>query len=377
MTADARIDALHDAATRQTGLSDFGDPAYRDGLGRFLAAIGDIPGNTERHFAVAEQTATSLLTSRLITQKSWTENPGWRDRSVVRPVIVMGIPRSGTTALHQLLSLDTQFQGIEHWLIWGPMARPPRARWADEPMYQATVKRIADWSAASPETMDAHSMGPDDFDECLTLMAQSFQSNYLTSMHDIPHYDSWFRSQDETPSYARYRDILQLMGIGDDRPWLLKNPSHTFGVDAMLRVFPDACLVQTHRHPVQSIASLVNLLCGFRSLMGVEDIDRSIVERREISFWSEAMRRTMAAEDREPDRIVNVLQHDIRNDPLGVVQRIYRHFGLDLSAEAEARMRQWAADNPPHATSSHVYQPVDSEQHVVEAFAPYIDRYGL
>ncbi|MBV1688883.1 sulfotransferase [Novosphingobium sp. G106] len=347
MSIDDKIHALHEAAVKKTGYTDFGDDDYCEGLQRFLAAISKVSTNAELQGAVAEQNATALLASRLITQKSWNDNPAWRDRSVVRPMIVMGIPRSGTTALHHLLSLDPQFQGIEHWLIWGPMARPPREQWALEPLYKSTVQRIADWRAASPETVDAHAMEADDYDECLTLMAQTFQSNFLTSTHDIPDYDAWFRSQDETGSYSRFRDILKLVGIRDERPWLLKNPSHTFGIDAMLRVFPDACVVQTHRHPVQSIASLVNLLCGYRGLMGMEGVDRSLVERRETSFWSQAMRRTMAVEDREPGRIINVLQHEIRDDPLGVVRRIYERSGRELSAEAESRMREWAMKNPP------------------------------
>ena len=377
MTVDQRIDALHTAAMAQTGLSDFGLDDYREGLLRFLQAVAMIEDDKELHAAAAEQTALGLLCSRLITQHSWNDNPGWRDRSVIRPVIVMGIPRSGTTALHHLLSLDPQFQGLEHWFVWGPMARPPRRDWADNPQYQAAVERLAAWRAAAPETMDAHSGEPDDYDECLTPMAQTFLSNFLTSMHDIPDYDAWFRSQDETRSYARYRDILKLVGMRDDRPWLLKNPSHTFGVEAMLNVFPDAYLIQTHRHPAQSVASLVSLLSGFRELMGGKKIDRALVEARESSFWSDAMRHTMALEDRQPGRIANVWQHEIRDDPMGIVQRIYGQFWLTLSAQAEQAMRQWAADNPPHAKSSHAYKPVESERPLLEAFAPYIERYRL
>ena len=377
MTVDDRIDALHAAATAQTGLSDFGGNDYREGLQRFLKAVSRIADDTDLHVAAAGQTALGLLCSRLVTQNSWNANPGWQDRAVIRPVIVMGIPRSGTTALHHLLSLDPQFQGLEHWFVWGPMARPPRETWAGHPQYQAAVARLAAWRAASPETMDAHSGEPDDFDECLTPMAQTFVSNFLTSMHDIPDYDAWFRSQDEIPSYARYRDMLQLVGLHDDRPWLLKNPSHTFGVEAMLKVFPDACVIQTHRHPAQSIASLVNLLSGFRELMGGKKIDRAIVEARETSFWSEAMQHTMALEDRQPGRIAHVWQHEIRDDPMGVVERIYGQCGLTLSPAAEQAMRQWAADNPPNATSNHIYKPVASERPLLDAFAPYIERYRL
>lgn len=374
---DSRIDAMHEAVATATGRNDFGDDGYREGLRRFLGAVLATPGVSINEIAAAERTAVALLSSRLITQDSWNRNPAWRDRRVVRPLIVIGVPRTGTTALHQLLSLDPQYQGIEHWFIWGPMARPPRGSWPEQPQYQAAVKALEDWHAASPEVMAAHSAGAEEMDECLTPMAQSFQSNFLTSMHDIPDYDCWFRGQDETASYVRFLNILKLIGLSDDRRWLLKNPSHVFGIDALLRVFPDACIVQTHRHPARSIASLVSLLSGFRELAGAGPVDRALVEARETSFWAEATRRCMAAQDRQPDRFVNVWQHEIRNNPLGVVERIYRHFGLTLPPEAERRMIAWAAKNSPQAESSHIYAPVRSSDRLGEAFAPYIQRYAL
>jgi len=371
-----RFDELHAAASKAIGHDDFGDCDYHAGLRMLLASV-DAGSLNAGKAALAEHTIVGILSSRLITQTSWNTHPEWRGRQVDRPLIVIGVPRTGTTALHQLLSLDPQFQGIERWLMWGPLARPPRETWQDHPQYLATVAAIEQAHAAAPEVMAAHGTGADDMDECLTPMAQSFVSNFFPSMLEVEDYDAWFQQQDEMPSYRRFANMLRLIGREDDRRWLLKNPSHLFGIEALLKIFPDACVVQTHRHPAQAVASLTNLLAGFREMAGGTPVDRDAMQTREIDFWAAATRRGMAAQDRQPKRFVNVLQHETRANPLGVVERIYQHFGLDLSDEAERKMRIWAADNPPGGQSGHAYRPVDSQDYLVESFAPYIEHYDL
>jgi hypothetical protein len=206
-------------------------------------------------------------------------------------------------------------------------------------------------------------------------MAQSFVSNMYPSMLDIPVYDDWFRQQDETDSYRRYARLLQLIGAGDERRWLLKNPSHLFGIDALLEVFPDALVVQTHRDPATCIASVTSVISGMRAMLAPRPVDRDAVQQREIEFWAEAARRGMAAHDRHPDRFVDVHQADIQNDPIGTVTRIYGHFGLTLSDDAHAAMDTWAAQNKPR-TEGHAYEPVRSNAAIADAFGPYLDRYG-
>jgi hypothetical protein len=372
-----RFAELHDLAAKAVGQNDFGDTEYHSGLGKVLDSLGAVeslePGDRQE----AEQILVMMLSSRLITQASWSTNPGWQAQSIAQPLIVLGVPRTGTTALHQLLSLDPQFQGIEYWLQAGPKARPPRDAWNDDPQYVAAVEAMKQAHLNAPNVTAAHSVSAEDKYECIMPMAQSFVSNLYPSMLTVPEYDSWFRRQDETGSYRRYASIMRLVGLGDERRWLLKNPSHLFGIDALLEVFPDACLIQTHRHPAKSLASLSSLLAGLRKMAGATSVTCERIQKREIDFWAEATRRGMSAQDKHPERFFNVWQHEIRAQPLEVVARIYDRFRLRLSGEAERRMRCWAADNPATAKSSHTYRPVKNEDYVSECFAAYIERYGL
>lgn len=373
-----RFDELHAAASeRMGGLADFGDVGYHEGLRVLLGALDADPPPSPMKIGAAEELIVSALASRLHTQAQWKANPGYAAREITRPLIVIGVPRTGTTALHNLLSQDPQFQGIEKWLTGEPLVRPPREEWDAHPQYRASAEETAQMFAMAPEVMNAHGVRADDVDECLRPMAQSFACNWFPSQFDVPLYDEWFRQADETPSFRRYKDVLRLVGMNDDRPWLLKNPSHVFGVEAMLAVFPDACVVQTHRDPASSVASLVNLLGNIMVAYTGEDIDRPRRLARETAFWGEAAQRAMAAQERHPGSFVNVHQPDIRDDPLGVVRKIYDHFGLTLSGEAEQRMQGWAARNAQAGESGHSYEKIADRGPIREAFGDYLDRFGF
>lgn len=375
-TFASRFDEFHAAATAQTGLDDFGDDSYHEGLRVLLAAFDEAPPPSPAKVAAAENLIVAPLAARLHTQAQWKANPGYAAREIPRPLIVIGVPRTGTTALHNLLSQDPQFQGIEKWLCGAPLVRPPREEWEAHPQYRACAEQVSQMAAVAPEVMQAHGVLAEEVDECLVPMAQNFTCNWFPSQADIPLYDDWFAKADETASFRRYKDVLRLVGLNDDRPWLIKNPSHVFGIDALLAVFPDACVVQTHRNPAASLASLINLLDNIMRAYTGEGIDRERRMAREVWFWSEAMKRTMRAQDRNPGRIVNVYQADIRRDPLGVVAAIYDKGGFTLSDEARARMEAWAKRNAENG-GGHSYEKIADEGPIREAFAQYMDRYGF
>lgn len=379
MTAQSwqsRFDELHQRAIDQAGSTDFGDDGYHEGFRVLLKSLDDENPQGGR-IAVAEGVIVAALIARLQAQAEWKANPQYRSREIKAPLIIIGVPRTGTTALYNLLSQDKQFQGLEKWICDAPLVRPARETWNDHPQYQANVAMYEQLMAIAPQAMIAHGVRPDDVDECIVPMAPSFISNVFPSQLDLDQYDEWLMTADETPSYSRYKDVLRLVGLNDDRRWLLKNPSHVFGIHALLAVFPDACIVQTHRHPAASLASLTSLLNNFMEPFFGESIDRERRLKREAKFWAEGVRRTMEAQDRQPDRFVNVLQKDIRVDPLGVVRRIYDKFGLDLTPDAEAAMRAWSQREAENSPGEHNYDKIPADSPMLDEFKPYIERYGL
>ena len=175
-------------------------------------------------------------------------------------MFVTGLPRTGTTALHRLLTADPAHQGLELWLTEMPQPRPPRDTWADNPVFQHIQAAYEQHHVEHPEFMGVHYMAADQVEECWQLLRQSMRSVSYECLAHLPAYSAWLGGQDWTGAYRRHRRNLQLIGLPDPgRRWVLKNPSHLFALDAMLRVYPDALIIQTHRAPRAAIASMCSL----------------------------------------------------------------------------------------------------------------------
>lgn len=375
------FDTIHATAAQATGLDDFGPDDYVAGLHEVLNALDDEPGiSDDRRPAVLDLLAAALA-ERLRTQEAWRQRPQYRDVVISAPIVITGIPRTGTTALHRLLACDPQFQGIERWLSSSPMPRPPAETWPDMPQFQACEAQVQALLDSMPSFTDVHELDPREVDECLELLKQDFVSNYFPSMLGIEQYREWWFTADELPSYQRYADILRLIGLNDqDRRWLLKNPGHVWGIDALFDVFPDAVVVQTHRNPVKTLPSVARVLEMPRSMYHGANLDPTVIGPSEAELWRRAIDRTEAARNRHPDRFFDVRMGDFRQNPMGVVQDIYQRCGLELTDEAEADMRRWLTEQPEQQRQAPDVAPEAyglTAAGIQDQFADYITKYEL
>ncbi|MFO1466059.1 MAG: sulfotransferase [Steroidobacteraceae bacterium] len=371
---------LEQASQASGGLTDFGT-GYEPGLMLLVEDIRRSVPVTGHNVRQLTGILVAVLVSRLYSERGWKERPECLAQPIRAPLVVVGIPRSGTTALHQLLSMDTRFQGLEQWLINTPMPRPPRERWKQVPEFRAAVEKQNAFLEAVPAMRVTHEVNADEVDECLNLLAQSFVSHYFASAIGLPGYDRWVRTQDERESYRRYADNLRLIGSNSPaQRWLLKNPGTVAHVDALLEVFPDACIIQTHRDPVQCIPSVCGVIWPARSFFHGREIDPATVGSREQELWAWSVERGEQGRQRHPQRFIDVDFRAFRRAPMIEIARIYQRFGLALDAATEDRMRAWLAANPQHKHGRHEYTP---EQYGLTAaeirrhFAPYIERHGL
>jgi hypothetical protein len=373
--------ALHETARRGTGLADFGDDDYLPGLRRLIEAYAtDLPAARASREACFDLTLPGLV-GRLHSERGWVDHPECRDLAIERPLIITGIPRTGTTALHMLLAMDPQFQGLTRWLIPNPIVRPPRELWAEHPLYRVAVRGVEELALASPQAMAAHGIGADDVDECLELMLQSFVTNMIPSLLDLPSYDDWYLAQDEAASYRRLADNLRLIGYAEpEKTWLLKNPTHLLRMETLLSVFPDARIVHTHRAVVPTFSSMCRMLAAFRGDPRPGGAAALAIGPRQLRLYKIATEHTMAVRERQPGAFHDVRQEALLEDPLGVVRGIYEHFELALSSETEARMRGWVAQHPTVAGQAERDPPEGyglRENDIRRELAPYIERYDL
>jgi len=259
---------------------------------------------------------------------------------VERPVFVTGLPRTGTTALHRLLVADPAHQGLELWLCEAPQPRPPRSSWADDPVFRSIAAACARHHVEHPEFMGVHYVAADQVEECWQLLRQSMRSVSFECLAHLPGYSAWLRDQDWTGAYRRHRRNLQLIGLNDPgHRWVLKNPSHLFALDALLEVYPDALVIQTHRAPRVAIASVCSLAA--QASGGWSETFRGpVIGKDQLATWASGLERFTAERARhDPARFYDVGYEEFVADPFGTVEAAYGYFGLPLSGAAADAMR--------------------------------------
>ncbi|GAA2359684.1 sulfotransferase [Saccharopolyspora halophila] len=371
------VEDLHASATRITGLEDFGPDDHREGLAMLLESYRREANLTPHGNKMKRTFLRGALTARLLSEQAWKQHPEHADVPIEQPIFVTGLPRTGTTALHRLLTADPAHQGLEVWLTEVPQPRPPRDAWADDPVFRAIQEAYAQQHVERPEFMGLHYMSAEQVEECWQLLRQSIRSVSYECLAHIPSYSSWLAGQDWTPAYRRHKRNLQLIGMPDrNRRWVLKNPSHLFALDALLEVYPDAIVIQTHRDPKTAMASMCSLAAKATEGWSTTFQGRTL-GTDQLDLWSRGLRKFNAARDRHPGaRFYDVHYDDFVAEPVGTVERIYEHFGLPLDDAARSAMHELQQRSTTGvAKPAHRYSLADfglSDEQVDERFAALV-----
>jgi hypothetical protein len=363
------------------GLDDFGDPAFLDGLRVLLRAYGEEARLTPFGRFMVEQLLVGALAARLAVRAALARDPALAAAPIRRPLFVLGLPRTGTTALHALLAQDPANQVLEYWLGTAPGPRPPRETWARDPRFRAAAAGLRFTYFLDPALRAIHDLEPDGPDECRHLLLQCFTDDTFDSNATIPSYTAWYARRDMRASYAWHRDALRVIGsTSPGRRWALKYPAHLAHLHVLLETYPDACIVQTHRDPARVLPSLCSLVTGWRAIHEGE-VDRRGVARWQVELWAERIEHAMRVRARQdPARFCDLAFREVSGDPLAAVRRIYDRFGFELSPEAEARMRAWVAAHPRERHGAHLYAAAEfglAPGEVSERFRAYRERFDV
>lgn len=376
-------DLAHALAAARAGSDDFGGDDYREGLRILLLSMDRDPRFTPRGRRVAWGSVVDTLAARASAIRAMAANPDFDAQPLLRPIVITGIPRTGTTALHKLMAVDPQFQGLETWLNASPQPRPPRETWNSNPLFLEVADQLAARYAAAPGAAVAHEMAAGEVDECLFVLRQSFVSNLWNSGWHAPSYDAWWQTQSELASYRHYARVLQLIGHREpEKRWLLKNPGHVANLGLVFAVFPDAVVIHTHRDPGKAVPSLCSLLMKSHPLMdeGPADVRARLLLAREVEKWASAVRDAERVAQTHGAQMLDVIQRDLHVDPMAVIRRIYAFAGLELTAEVEAAMQRRIADDPERQHGAHTYDVAEfgmTEDAIRARFGDYVERLDL
>lgn len=388
-TDDARVhvgtvDDLYASASRKAGLTDVGDGSdlpwdddgHREALGVLLDSAHSDAGLTPEGSKYLRGAITGALRARLLSQAGFAAHPEHADVPVRAPIVVTGLPRTGTTALHRLLGADPGNQGLELWITESPRTRPPREAWEDEPAYTSIRDVYSGFMAENPDYGGMHYLSADDLEECWQLLRQSLTSVSFECLMPLEGYSRWLADVDWRPAYRRHRRNLQLIGAGEpERRWVLKNPSHLFAAEALLEVYPDAVFVQTHRDPRRSMASMCSLAhttaAGWSTRFTPEYVGTS-----QLELWARGLETFEAFRAAHPEvTVVDVDHRELVDDPVGCVERVYAAAGTEPTPEVrEAVAAENARSLSGERAPTHRYTLADyglSEERVAERLAGY------
>jgi hypothetical protein len=378
---DRSEDYLHEIAAKICGLTDFG-ANYLPGLRILLASMDVDPLFTPAGRELAWDALVMTLVARAHAEEGWRRHPEWREYKISKPILITGLPRTGTTALHKSMGADRQFQGVENWLTAAPMPRPPAEQWRGDPNFQRAQQWLKTQHTESPTVAIAHNVAAHELDEQLELQRQTFVSNRWACTWYAPSYDAWWTSQDEKPSFLRELQLLRLIGCREqNKRWLLKNPGSMGMLEWWLQEVPDVCVIQTHRDPVKSTASIASTLQHIHASFEGAQAERSrrVLGPRELEKWAAMLDRGAPFRARHERQFFDVYHADFHADPLRVIGEIYDYFGLHLSAENETRMVAHIEANPD-GHGLHRYD-LDSfgltRDMIVDRYKGYMARFAL
>lgn len=382
------IKQLMQEAQEKAGLSDFGDLGFVTSLTKLLDCTARDCNFHPAGLAEFKEEVVRDLLNRLRFQDDLKRHPEILQEDVSDPIIILGLPRSGTTKTQRMMGTDANLLKTYSWQFLNPAPFPGWKRGEPDPRIAAASQgEDASSLYKDIEEMQAgHHMAPDQVDEDWTLFEHTFNDWYPLCRMPSWSWHNWVMSRMEPSDLSNYRYVRSLFqylqwqqGGRKNRRWLMKSCGHLPYMKELTEVFPKATLVHIHRHPRVSAPSLAKLLLEVWPLR-VADVDPRQVGEIILDWERISVERYLTARDRLglDSRIFDVQYDQIRGDPMPVFKEIYRRAGHTLTAEAEQGMRQWEKENEQGKHGKHIYSLEQfglSEKKIEDVFGEYIRRF--
>jgi hypothetical protein len=374
-------DAVVAAAAKLAGSGDFGSESFREPLDVYLASCRDEADLTTFGRILITKMLAAALANRIQLHDWAAGHPGITAERIDSPWVIVGLPRTGTSLLSNLLGLDPMSRNLLQWEAAHLVPPAGLEEAGGDPRIARTAKELDGLLRLNPPLRVMHPFGATLAQECVSLFMYDVRTLALETQAHVPTYARWLERADMGPAYAQH--LLALQALQSARPagrWVLKTPNHLWDLDALLASYPDARIVWTHRDPgpvVTSLASLAN--AGQRPLTSRTDPRPAAEEwKRKCAF---AIDSAIAFDDRAgPDWCRHLHYDELVADPVASVQALYATFGEAVSDLHVRRMRAFLGQRPQDAFGRHGYDPADfgwTYAGLADEFARYTDRYGV
>jgi hypothetical protein len=372
-------DVLHAKAAAETGFDDFGDDDYRERLDVYLAALQDITGMQMAGIVNHHAQLLQWLKNRLLLTDLLARHPEIRDIDLRPPIVIAGLPRTGTTHLHNLLAAPATFRTMPYWESNEPFPLPVEAGIEPDPRRTRMDVAVQVVDIVMPHFGLMHEMTTDHVHEEIQLLANDLSTMLFETLAHVPRWRDYYMAHDQTPHYEYLKTQLKAMQfLRGGRRWLLKSPQHLEQLPVLNRVFPGVFVIFTHRDPTPVALSMLAMIT-YSARMYCSPVPVNEI----AAAWNDRLASMLGALVRDRDTIPAERSMDVRFDEFmadeqAVVGQVYEQAGEDLDDDARAAIADYLAGHQRGrhgtvATSPEMFGL--AEKDLREPFAPYVERF--
>ena len=369
-----------DQAKSETGLSDLGEPLFFEGLNRLIDSINNEANLNEIGIQAQPIRIQGLLTNRLRFEEDLKKFPEILDQEIIAPIVIVGLPRTGSTMTHRLLASDPNHTAMLWWEGRYPALLPGEKRGDIETRMELGKAEVDAVVAASPEALDIHPWDYKGADEEILLLEHNFLSTVPESFMALPSYSEWIEEQDHTLAYEdlkKFIQYLQWQNPGREKKrWVLKSPHHLGFIDKMISVFPDAKIIQTHRDPIKTVPSFCSMCANLYEPL-TTNFDKVFIGKHWSNKLTRALNHCMNIIEQPPDNFLDLEFLNMIKDPIDEMKKIYEFIGEPFGEKTEVAMEAWREENK-HEMGAHKYSLEEydlTESQINDNFAKYQQKY--
>ena len=369
-----------DQAKSETGLSDLGEPLFFEGLNRLIDSINNEASLNEIGIQAQPIRIQGLLSNRLRFEEDLKKFPEILDQEIIAPIVIVGLPRTGSTMTHRLLASDPNHTAMLWWEGRYPALLPGEKRGDIEARMELGKAEVDAVVAASPEALDIHPWDYKGADEEILLLEHNFLSTVPESFMALPSYSEWIEDQDHTLAYEdlkKFIQYLQWQNPGREKKrWVLKSPHHLGFIDKMISVFPDAKIIQTHRDPIKTVPSFCSMCANLFEPL-TTNFDKVFIGKHWSNKLTRALNHCMNISEQHPDNFLDLEFLNMIKDPIDEMKKIYEFIGESFGEKTEVAMEAWREENK-HEMGAHKYSLEEydlTESQINDNFAKYQQKY--
>ena len=371
---DLDTQQLLNSATNTTKLSDFGELDFITGFELLVQSLEEEAELNTIGKLSAKTYLDQLLCNRLRMEENRKKDPEIAKQKIKRPIFITGLPRSGTTFLHALLAEDPNTRTPITWEVMYPSPSPQANNFSADKRIAQCANDLKWLDRLAPKFNSIHAVKAHLPQECIAITTHAFSSIQFHTTYNVPSYQAWLEQHDMVPAYQYHKRFLQHLQVHNSAErWLLKAPGHMYDIEALMQVYPDAQIIQTHRDPLKVIASISSHANVIRAAFS------DALEPREIAkdwqrYWKLALNRTQDYCQRHSTQAISdVYYADLVADPIAVVKKLYTELNLEYSPEFETALQRYINRNPQ---SKHKYTLQEfgfGKQSIETMFADYYE----